>query len=312
MTEPGPSRSSPVSPQAAAHEQAPHTPDGLDIAPVAVTPSEAAEAQASATPLMEAAYPDRRVVMLGASNLTRGVSTVLATAQAYWGAQPVDALLALGHGRSYGTTTNVLGRILSSIRDCGLWTALRQRPPAPLAALVTDIGNDLLYGSSVVVIAAWVEECLDRLLDHNARVVVTQLPVKNGLAISEMRFRIFRTVLFPSCRLTLDEIRGRAAELNDRVLELCRARNIATVEQRPDWYGWDPIHIRLKHWRQAWGEILAPWLDANEVPPVTPPPRRRWFYLRSLVPDHRILLGKEQRRKQPAGRLPDGTLVSLY
>src|SRR5690606_17242178 len=78
-------------------------------------------------------YPHRRVVMLGASNLTRGVSTVLATAQAYWGANPVDALFALGHGRSYGITTNVLGRILSSIRDCGLWKALDDRPSAPTA-----------------------------------------------------------------------------------------------------------------------------------------------------------------------------------
>lgn len=249
--------------------------------------------------------------MLGASNLTRGVSTVLATAQAYWGAVPVDALLALGHGRSYGITTNVLGRVLSSIRDCGLWTALEQRPEAPLAALVTDIGNDLLYGSPVATIARWVEECLDRLLEHQARVVVTQLPVKNGLAISEMRFRVFRAVMFPSCKLTLDEIRDRAEQLNERVVELCQARGIATVEQRPDWYGWDPIHIRLKHWRQAWGEILAPWLE-GDPPSVTPPPRRRWFYLRSLVPEHRIFWGNEQRRNQPAGRLPDGTLISLY
>lgn len=283
-----------------------------------MTAAESRDRQSSSTgtqPAPEAAvqqtFPARRVVMLGASNLTRGVSTILATAQAYWGAEPVDALLALGHGRSYGITTNVLGRVLVSIRDCGIWKALAERPQVPLAALVTDIGNDLLYGSPVVTIARWVEECLDRLLEHQAKVVVTQLPVKNGLAISEMRFRLFRAVLFPSCRLSLDEVRDRAAELNEQVVALCHARGIATVEQRPDWYGWDPIHIRLKHWRQAWGEILAPWLD-GETPSVQPPPRRRWFYLRSLVPEHRIFWGSEQRRNQPAGRLPDGTLVSLY
>jgi hypothetical protein len=281
----------------------------------AAEPRDRRSHSADAQPAPEAAhhetFPARRVVMLGASNLTRGVSTILATAQAYWGAEPVDALLALGHGRSYGITTNVLGRALVSIRDCGIWKALEQRPQAPLAALVTDIGNDLLYGSPVVTIARWVQECLDRLLEHQAKVVVTQLPVKNGLAISEMRFRLFRAVLFPSCRLSLDEVRDRAAELNEQVVALCHARGIATVEQRPDWYGWDPIHIRLKHWRQAWGEILAPWLD-GETPSVQPPPRRRWFYLRSLVPEHRIFWGNEQRRNQPAGRLPDGTLVSLY
>lgn len=285
----------------------------------------------------------RRVVLLGASNLTRGVSTVLATAQAYWGKapdeavlgdsppagneaaphgtapassradrHPLDALLALGHGRSYGVTTNVFGRVLSSILHCGLWKALENRPPAPLAALVTDIGNDLLYGYPIPVIAGWVEESLDRLLAHEARVVVTQLPVKNSLSISERRFRIFRAVMFPSCPFSLTQVRERADELNERVLKICASRSIPTVEQRTSWYGWDPIHIRLKHWQEAWGEILSPWVASSQSLPITPPPRRRWLYLRSLAPEERLWLGHEQRRAQPAGKLADGTTISLY
>ncbi len=322
--------------------------------------------QPTSAPRADAAKPDaismadhsqqlaecsRRVVLLGASNLTRGVSTVLATAQAYWGVPaagpgvastpdsrsarqpiPLDALFALGHGRSYGITTNVLGRVLTGIRQCGLWRALRARPDAPLAALITDIGNDLLYGSSVNVIAGWVEDCLDRLLEHQARIAVTQLPVKNGLTISEKRFRMFRAIMFPSCRLTLSEVRDRSLELNDRVIALCDARRIPTVEQKTDWYGWDPIHIRLKYWRQAWGEILAPWRAAEgveqpagpsssclshtgtppDLPSVPRPPRRRWLYLRTLAPEERIWFGHEQRQAQPAGRLPDGTTISYY
>ncbi len=286
----------------------------------------------------------RRVVLLGASNLTRGVSTVLATAQAYWGnapekavrgdqawagaeaetnatvptahpaarPHPLDAMLALGHGRSFGVTTNVFGRVLSSILHCGIWKALENRPPAPLAALVTDIGNDLLYGSSIPTIAGWVEETLDRLLAHEARIVVTQLPVKNSLAISETRFRVFRAVMFPSCPFSLTQVRQRADDLNERVIALCASRDIPTVEQRTNWYGWDPIHIRLKHWRQAWGEILSPWIASPQAPNIVPPPRRRWFYLRSLAPEERLWLGREQRRAQPAGKLADGTTISLY
>ena len=57
----------------------------------------------------------------------------------------------------------MLGRELPGITTCGLWDALAARPPARTAALVTDVGNDLLYGAPVAAILDWVAECLDRL-----------------------------------------------------------------------------------------------------------------------------------------------------
>src|SRR5438270_1664562 len=102
----------------------------------------------------------RRVVLLGASNLTRGISTVVETAQAVWGS-PLEVLAALGHGRSYGLRSRVFGRELPGITGCGLWGDVAARGPAETAALVTDIGNDLLYGASVPTILGWVAESLD-------------------------------------------------------------------------------------------------------------------------------------------------------
>ena len=61
----------------------------------------------------------RRVVALGASNLTRGLHTVVSTARTEWGPD-VEVLGALGHGRSYGgepeSSEPCRG---SSNRDCG-------------------------------------------------------------------------------------------------------------------------------------------------------------------------------------------------
>ena len=76
--------------------------------------------------------PVRRVVLLGASNLTRGISTVVATAQRVWG-QPLEVLAALGHGRSYGIESRVLGRRLPGILNSGLWEALDRSPASPTA-----------------------------------------------------------------------------------------------------------------------------------------------------------------------------------
>ncbi|HEY5315121.1 MAG TPA: hypothetical protein VIK18_21495, partial [Pirellulales bacterium] len=55
--------------------------------------------------------PTRRLVLLGASNLTRGLAPVLQTAAQLWD-EPLDILAAAGHGRSYGATSRVLVRSL--------------------------------------------------------------------------------------------------------------------------------------------------------------------------------------------------------
>ena len=89
----------------------------------------------------------RRVVLLGASNLTRGLSTAVEASRLRWG-RPLEMLIAAGHGRSYGLTSRVLARTLPSILACGLWDELAQRATMPTAALITDIGSDLLYGAA--------------------------------------------------------------------------------------------------------------------------------------------------------------------
>ncbi len=67
----------------------------------------------------------RRVVLLGASNLSQGIATVVQTAQNVQG-QSVEVLAAAGFGRSYGMDSRVLGRTLPGIIHCGLWDRLNQ------------------------------------------------------------------------------------------------------------------------------------------------------------------------------------------
>jgi hypothetical protein len=253
----------------------------------------------------------RRVVLLGASNLTRGISTVIETAQGVWGC-PLEVLAALGHGRSYGLRSRVLGRELPGITGCGLWDALAARPPAETAALVTDIGNDLLYGASVPTILAWVAEGLDRLTALGARTVMTLLPLASVEALSEWRFKIARACAFPKSRAQFDEILEQARDLNAGLARLATDQQVRIVEQSGAWYGFDAIHIRLRHWRTAWAAILAPWSDAPMTAPAARGSLTRWLYLRSLPPLERKLFGCTRRAAQPSGRLRDGTTIALY
>ena len=255
-------------------------------------------------------FPARRVVLLGASNLAIGLPTVIAEAKTAWGA-PLDFLAALGHGRSYGMESRVFARSLPGILTCGLWEALAQRSLADTAALVTDVGNDLLYGATPEQIAMWVEQCVLRLRGISAATVVTELPLASLGRLGFFRFLLMRTLFFPTSQLAYDEAVKQARELNRRVQEIVPPNEAHLVTPRASWYGFDPIHIRSRDRRIAWREILACWNRAGQAATPGLSPRDR-FALRCLRPERRCLFGIEQRQAQPVRTLSDGTLVSLY
>lgn len=262
----------------------------------------------SSRPLAE---PTRQVVLLGASNLTRGISTVVGTSQLLF-REPLRVLAALGHGRSYGRPSTVLFRTLPGILDCGLWESLRSGPTLPTTALITDIGNDIMYGVEVPQILQWVDAAVSRLQQAGARVSLTLLPLESISRLGPWRFGLLRRALFPSCRLEFSEALDRAFQLHEQLQSLASSRGVATVSHRGQWYGFDPIHIRRRHWKTAWCEVLSPWIDAQEPHVFAAQSLKRWLYLRTRAPEHRALFGIERSHAQPCARLSDGTTISFY
>jgi hypothetical protein len=249
-------------------------------------------------------------VILGASNLVRGITTVFETSTRCWGG-PLDFLAAHGHGRSYGGESMFLGRVLPGINTCGLWEALDNRPPAPTAALLTDVGNDILYGAPVERIAEWVDLCLARLAPQCARIVVTELPVHGVHALTPSHYNLVRTLFFPQCRLPLADAVDRAVRLNERLCELADRYGAVRIKPRAEWYGLDPIHIRFRHLGPAWREIFASWCE-GDPPACAPSSWRRWLLLKRLRPLYRRVFGFEQRQTQPVARLRDGSVISYF
>lgn len=255
-------------------------------------------------------WPERRVVLLGASNLTRGLPSMLQATQARWGV-PLDFMAALGHGRSFGFKHRVLGRSLRGILHCGIWSALRERPPADTAALITDVGNDIVYGAPVNEIANWVDECLQRLLQFTNRIVVTELPVASICSVGRQKFFVARQILFPKSRLKFEDAIEKTIQLNQRLVELAEARKVTVVGHDAGWYGIDPIHVRRRFMPTAWNRFLAHWNEQD----VRCDPHLSLFSrvkLRVAIPEERWLFGMHQRKKQPVIRLSSGTCVSLY
>lgn len=217
-----------------------------------------------------------RVIVLGASNVSRGLGRLAAVATARV-AGPLDLFVAAGHGRSYGVNSRVGLRRLPSVLASGLWRALdREAEAGPQAvfALVTDAGNDLLYGFTAAQVAAWVGECLRRLREHGARTAVTRLPLASVATVGPSRYRAFRTCFVPGCRLSLAAVKEAAADLDARLVDVAAAHGVAVLDQPAAWYGLDPIHVRRRHLAglfhaagDAWGlpaprhRIRARWRD---------------------------------------------------
>jgi hypothetical protein len=257
------------------------------------------------------AEPSRRVILLGASNLTRAFSTVVAVARRTWD-EPVEIMAAMGFGRSYGQDSRVLGRKISGIFPCALWQDLLRRRSLPTAALVTDIGNDLLYGVPPNRIVEWVARCLDRLAEVGASTVVTQLPIASVERLSEARFRIFSRVLFPRTALTFSAAKAQMLELNAELIELGESRKIPVISVSDAWYGFDAIHLKRRTWCRAWPALLAAWRAGSEPIEVARPTVWTSAYLAMLPPWERSLFGIRRRAAQPSGCLSDGTTISLY
>jgi hypothetical protein len=250
-----------------------------------------------------------RVVALGASNLTRGFHTIVATARSLSGPR-VEVLAALGHGRSYGMHSRFTVRTLPGILQSGLWHQLEAMPPVPTRGLVTDVGNDVLYGIPADQILAWVDEAVARLRRITHDIVLTDLPLERAARLSRVEFLAFRSLVVPQCRLSLADVLETAEHVNEGLARIAAVRGIQLFPLKPEWYGIDPIHIRPSRWRPAWREILCGQAGVRPADAVSSRSEALRLYL--LRPERRWMFSREQLTTQRGVQLAPGGRVWLY
>ena len=222
---------------------------------------------------------------------------------------PLEVRAALGHGRSYGSWSTVAVRSLPGIVDCGLWQSLNESEKLPTFALLTDVGNDLMYGYPPETIASWVETSLDRLAAVDARIIVTRLPLARVERLAAWHYHVTRLSLFPFHRaFSWQEMLRRARELDSLVAQAASGHHAAIVTPPPEWYGLDPIHIRRRHRPAAWADVLSNWPDFQA--PVGPL-SAAGLPLLGRFPERLRLFGRERTTPQPVVSRSDVTL-SLY
>jgi len=255
----------------------------------------------------------QRVMLLGASNLTLGLPCVLDVLSSGL-AEPAEVFAAIGHGRSYGIWSRVLCRGLPGIAGCGLWQALRTAKPSPTRplAVMTDIGNDLLYGIEVPQIIGWVEACCQRLTEQNAAIVLTLLPMQRLRRLSAWQYHLARILLFPGHKpIGWLEMVRRIDDLNEQLRMLGDRYGANLFEPPGKWYGLDPIHIRRRHRPDAWREILSLCAPDETTIGKCHPSLRCRIRCWTAYPAEWRLFGRSKTTRQPV-LTTDRLTLSLY
>ena len=215
----------------------------------------------------------RRVVVLGASNVTLALPLIIDLIRSGF-AGPLQLDIGDSHGRSYGQWTTIPFRSVPGHLESEIW-APENPASGPVHAIVTDVGNDLVYDNSVDQTTEWVQQCVESLREQRSEIVMTGLPLSSIEALGPWRYRLFKTMFFPGCRLSLDEIRSRAIDLNDRVAAIATAADAQLLEQPSSWFGFDPIHVARRQREIAWRQILGGLTDWRPATKFAPSPLRQ-------------------------------------
>ncbi|ALQ52099.1 SGNH/GDSL hydrolase family protein [Nitrosomonas ureae] len=255
--------------------------------------------------------PKNRLVLLGASNLTLSLRLTIHLMQQRLGG-PSEILVALGHGRAYGTFTQMLWRGLPGMTNCDLWRQLDSIEIHPTYALLTDIGNDILYGLPPQQILRALEWCINQLQNHSAQIVVTNLPITSIKSLSERRYIFFRNIFYPSCQLSRDETINRAEVVHHGLVDMAAQWHFKLYEQEPDWFGLDGIHVNYWQRKAYYQDILRQFSDLGLGRQQDALENKQEFLLtwqRRPEFAYKTVLGRISHCQQPSGQLADGSLV---
>lgn len=239
----------------------------------------------------------RTIIIIGASNVTLALPLIWSTLTKSL-SEPFRLLIAAGHGRSFGMPNTVLGRTLPSIQECGLWKLLDEQPSdTSPQVLITDVGNDLLYGADSGQTLQWVHQTVQRLETHAADIALTELPRCSLETLSRKRFHFFRSILFPQSRLTYDAALSQSEQLNHGLTELAQRRERRCFSPEAHWYGFDPIHVRRRYRPEAWSRYLSHLIDDLQV---CRPRRGETWRIWNLKAEQRWVRSRRLTSPQPA------------
>ena len=113
-------------------------------------------------------------IFLGASNLARSFHGLKYCIERCIFPRPASFVHAMGPGRGYLSRGGILNAVYSPILNCGILEAVRNKKIKDLSvvALITDIGNDIMYGVSSEKIINGLQYLLNALGEFKTNIFI--------------------------------------------------------------------------------------------------------------------------------------------
>jgi hypothetical protein len=188
--------------------------------------------------------------------------------------------------------------------------------PRKIRALITDIGNDVIYGSMPEKIISQIMMMIERIESlpclENREILVTRLPWPSVRKVAKYKYESMVRLLFPRTQLTWEMMLERVEEMDHRLQSHFPRSGVTLVEQSADWYGFDPIHILRRKRARVWSEILGHWSDFQISPRQCRSPLLNWVQYGWAMPDVWWWGETLKRTPQPARRSKSGHPVYFY
>ncbi len=204
---------------------------------------------------------------MGASNLARGYSMFTRHISNCFGNNNTEFLNALGPGRGFCARGGMFNFTYPPIQDCRILEAAKKKSCDNRAVLITDIGNDLMYGVSADTLIESLDSLINRALQWDAEIFLTSIHVNLKKDVSQTTFLILKSFFYPGSSITYEEtdlfiikVNGylkKKAEQNERVHLISGMESFA---------GGDKIHYSLLKTHSAWEKVANEICQVLKVP----------------------------------------------
>jgi len=221
--------------------------------------------------MKEEPFPDPPILFLlmGASNLARGYSMLTHHLSECLKKNKTEFLNALGPGRGFCARGGIFNITYSPIQDCRIIESAGKKSKEALhtVVLITDIGNDLMYGVSSDTLIASLDIMIDEIIKWDADIFLTTIHVNLKKDVSPTIFLVLRFLLYPSSKVNYEEMDLSILKINDYLEKKVRKNGrMHLITGLEAFAGLDKIHYSLLKTHSAWSTVVEKIFRVINVP----------------------------------------------
>ncbi len=206
------------------------------------------------------------IILLGASNLSRGYYSLTRCIKNNLEPCSVDFFNALGPGRAYCASGGVFNVAYPPIGASLVFPTVKDRSdkPSRKIALLTDLGNDIMYGIPAEKIIEEIKRILGQLEALDADALITPIPATLLSQLTPSRFRILKAIFFPRSKVKRLEAIA-AIKIINQAIDAGFGNRVTVISGLDNFMGWDKIHYGHCNFAEVWSRIAEAILTALGV-----------------------------------------------